>query len=184
MAFGKWIDVFKHRFISFVDILDYNFFLFEDFEITSAFIESSPGKLLDPRSVSYPTLVKMFYCNLSFISLDGFPALRSYVKGQEIVVTKTLFNELFNKFSNVVDNSIPNSIAFQNAKDMFGLSSHLDFSHTSQLTHNGLTFSGKLVHNLIAKIVFFKGTSCELVSDSHLILMWKIIARNILIMPL
>ena len=104
MAFGKWIDVFKHRFISFVDILDYNFFLFEDFEITSAFIESSPGKLLDPRSVSYPTLVKMFYCNLSFISLDGFPALRSYVKGQEIVVTKTLRNELF-KFSNVVDES-------------------------------------------------------------------------------
>ena len=42
MAFGKWIDVFKHRSISFVDILDYNFFLFKDFEIISAFIESTP----------------------------------------------------------------------------------------------------------------------------------------------
>src|SRR5688572_14139710 len=114
MAFGKWIDVFKHRFISFVDILDYNFFQFEDFEIISAFIESSPGKLLDPGSVSYTTLVKIFYCNLSFITLDGFPALRSYVKGQEIIITKTLINELF-KFSNVVDGSTPNSVAFQNA---------------------------------------------------------------------
>ena len=128
-TFGNWIEVFKHRSISFVDILDYNFFLFEDFEIISAFIESTPGKLLDPGSVSYPTLVKGFYCNLSFITLDGFPALRSYVKGQEIVITKTLINELF-KISNVVDDSTPNSIAFENAKDMFVLSSHLDFSPT------------------------------------------------------
>ena len=59
MALGKWIDVFKHRSISFVDILDYNFFLFEDFEIISAFTESTPGKLLDPGSMSYPTLVKI-----------------------------------------------------------------------------------------------------------------------------
>ena len=102
MAFRKWIDVFKQRSISFVDILDYNFFLFEDFEIISAFIESTLGKLLEPGFVSYPTLVKIFYCNLSFITLDGFPTLRSYVKGQEIVITKTLMNELF-KFSNVVE---------------------------------------------------------------------------------
>ena len=59
MAFEKWIYVFKHRSISFVDILDYNFFLFEDFEIISAFTESTPGKLLDPGSMSYPTLVKI-----------------------------------------------------------------------------------------------------------------------------
>ena len=168
MAFGKWIDVFKHRSISFVDILDYNFFLFEDFEIISAFIESSSGKLLDPGSVSYPTLVNIFYYNLSFITKNGFPALRSYVKGQEIVITKTLINELF-KFSNVIDDSTPNSIAFQNAKDMFVLSSHLDFSPFRQLTHNGLTLFGKLLHNLIAKIIFSKRTSCDLVSDSHLI---------------
>ena len=133
--------------------------------------------MLDPGSVSYPTLVKIFYYNLSFIIKDGFPALRSYVKGQEIVITKSLINELF-KFSNPVDDPTPNSIAFQNAKDLFVLSSHLDFSPTRQLTHNGLTLSGKLLHNLIAKIVFSKGTSCELVSDSHLILMWKIAARK------
>ena len=118
--------------------------------------------------MSYPTLVKIFYCNLSFITLNGFPALRSYIKGQEIVITKTLINELF-KFSNVVDDSTPNSIAFEIAKDMFVLSSHLEFSPTRQLTHDGLTLSRKLLHILVAKIVFFKGTSCELVSDSHLI---------------
>ena len=127
-CFGRWIDVFKNCSISFVDILDYNLFLFEDFEIISAFIESSPGKLLDPRSVSYPTLVKLFYYNLSFIAKDGFPALRSFVKGQEIVITKTLINELFN-FSNVVDDPTPNSIAFQNAKDLFVLPSHLFLSN-------------------------------------------------------
>ena len=44
VVFGRWINVFKHRSISFVDILDYNFFLYEDFEIISAFIKSSPGK--------------------------------------------------------------------------------------------------------------------------------------------
>ena len=60
MAFGKWIDDFNNRSISFVDILDYNFFLFEDFEIISAFVESTPGKLLDPGFVSYPTFVKIF----------------------------------------------------------------------------------------------------------------------------
>ena len=74
------------------------------------FIESTPGKLLDLGSVSYPTLVKIFYCNLSFITLDGFPALRSYVKGQELVIIKTLINELF-KFSNVADVSTQNSVA-------------------------------------------------------------------------
>ena len=76
MAFCKWIDFFKLRSISFVDILDYNFFLFEDFEINFAFVESTPGKLLDPGSVSYPTLVKIFFCNLSFITLDGFPSFK------------------------------------------------------------------------------------------------------------
>ena len=91
------------------------------------------------------------------------------------LLSKTLINELF-KFLNVIDDSSPNSFAFQNAKGMFVLSSHLDFSPTRQLTHNGLTLSGKLLHNSIAKIVFSKGTSCELVSDSHLILMWKIAA--------
>ena len=153
VGFGRWIDIFKHRSISFVVILDYNFFLFEGFEIISAFIESSPGKLLDPGSVPYPTLVKIFYSNLSFITKDGFPTLRSYVKGQEIVITKTLINELF-KFSNVIDDSTPNSIAFQNDKDMFVLSSHLDFSQNRHLTHDGLTLSGKLFHNLIAKSYF------------------------------
>ena len=29
IAFGKWIDLFKYPSISFVDILDYNFFLVE-----------------------------------------------------------------------------------------------------------------------------------------------------------
>ena len=74
MAFRKWIDVFKPFSVSFADTLDYNFFLFKDFEIISAFIESIPGKVLDPGFVSYPTLVKIFYCNLSFITLDGLPA--------------------------------------------------------------------------------------------------------------
>src|SRR5688500_11290391 len=49
-AFGRWIDTFKHHSLSFVDILDYNFFLFEDFEIVSSFIQTTPGKLLDPGS--------------------------------------------------------------------------------------------------------------------------------------
>ena len=92
------------------------------------------------------------------------------------MITKTLINELF-KFSNVVDDSTPNSIVFENAKDMFVLSSHLDFSLTRQLTHC-LTLSGKFLHCLIAKIVFSKGTSCDLVSNSYLILMWKIDARK------
>ena len=65
-TFGQWIDTFKHRSLSYVDILDYNFFLFEDFEIISSFIQSTPGKLLDPGSILYPILVKIFYFNLSF----------------------------------------------------------------------------------------------------------------------
>ena len=47
-AFGRWIDTFKHHSLSYVDILNYNFFLFEDFEIIASFIQSTPGKLLDP----------------------------------------------------------------------------------------------------------------------------------------
>ena len=111
--------------------------------------------MLDPGSVSCPTLVKIFYCNLSFITKYGFPALRTYVKGQEIVITKTLLNELF-KFSNVIDDSTPNSIAFQNAKDMFVLSFHLDFSPTRQLTHNRLALSGKLLTIWLQKSYFPK----------------------------
>ena len=57
------------------------FFLFEDFEIISSFIQSTPGMLLNPGSTSYPILVKIFYSNLSFIMIDGNPALRSFVKG-------------------------------------------------------------------------------------------------------
>ena len=126
-AFGRWIDTFKHCSLSYVDILDYNFFLFEDFEIVSSFIKTTSSKLLDPGSVSYPILVKIFYCNLSFTIVDGYSALRSFVKGQEIVISKTLINDLL-KLSNVVNNSRPNSMALQNDKDMFILDSHSDFS--------------------------------------------------------
>ncbi|XP_057529705.1 uncharacterized protein LOC130808238 [Amaranthus tricolor] len=51
-----------------------------DFEIISVFIQSTPGMLLSPGSTSYPTLVKVFYSNLSFIMVDGEQALRSFVK--------------------------------------------------------------------------------------------------------
>lgn len=118
MAFRKQINVFKRHFVSFVETLDYNFFLFEDIEIISTFIESTAGKLLDPGIVSYFTLVKIFYCNLSFINLDGFPALKSYVKAQEILITKILIIKMF-IFSKHVDESTPNLIAFENTKDMF-----------------------------------------------------------------
>ena len=120
-AYGRWIDIFKNRSLSYVDILDYNFFLFEDLEIISSFIQSTPGMLLNPGSVSYPILVKIFYSNLSFIMIDGHQALRSFVKGQEIIVSKTLMNDLF-KFSNE-DDKTPNILALQNAKDIFILES-------------------------------------------------------------
>ena len=42
-AFGRWIDTFKHRSLFYVDILECNFFLFEDFEIVSSFIQTTPG---------------------------------------------------------------------------------------------------------------------------------------------
>ena len=130
-------------------------------------------QLLDPGSVTYPILVKMFYCNLSFIIVDGYPALRSFVKGQEIVISKILINDLL-KFSNVVDDSKPNSVTLQNAKDIFVLDSYSVISPTKQLTHNGLNLCGKLLHNLLVRTVFSHNSSCELVTDAHLILMWKV----------
>jgi predicted component of type VI protein secretion system len=36
--FSQWIDIFEHRSLSFVDFLDYNFFLFKDFEVAFSFI--------------------------------------------------------------------------------------------------------------------------------------------------
>ena len=69
--------------------------------------------------------------------VNGYPALRSIVKGQEIVISKTLINDLL-KFSNVADDSTPNIMAHENAKDVFILDSHSDFSPTKQLTHNAL----------------------------------------------
>ena len=108
-AFGHWIDTFKHCSLSYIDILDYNIFLFEDFEIISIFIQSTPGKLLDLSSTSYPILVKIFYFNLSFTVIDGSPALRSFVKCQEIL-SKTLVNDIL-KFSNDADDSTPNILA-------------------------------------------------------------------------
>ena len=86
-AFGRWIDTFKHHSLSYVDILDYNFFLFKDFEVVSSFILTTPGKFLDPGSVTYPILVKIFYCNLSFTVVDGYSALSCFVKGQEILIS-------------------------------------------------------------------------------------------------
>ena len=127
--------------------------MFEDVEVVSSFIQTTPGKLLDPGSITYPILVKIFYCNLSFIVVDGYPALRSFVKSQEIVISKTLINDLL-KFSNVVDDSTPNSVALQNAKDMFILDSYSNFSPTKQLTHNSLLLCGKLLHNLLVRTVF------------------------------
>ena len=172
-AFGRWINTFKHRSLSFVDILDYNFFLFEDFKVVSSFIQTTPGKMSDPISVTYPILVKIFYCNLSFITVDGFPTLTCFVKGQEIVISKTLINDLV-KFSFDMEDSTLNFVALQNAKYMFVLASHSDFSPTKQLTHNGLNLCGKLLHTVLVKTVLFRNSSCELVIDAHLILMWKV----------
>ena len=117
--------------------------------------------------------MKIFYCNLSFTVIDGFPALRSFVKGREIVISQTLINDLL-KFSNVTDDSTPNIVELQNAKNMFILDSHSDFSSTRQLTHNALNLCGKLLNNLLVRTVFSRNSSCELVTDAHLVLMWKI----------
>ena len=89
-AYERWIDIFRQRSLSYVDILDYNFFLFEDLEIISTFIQSTHGMLLNPGSSTYPALVKVFYSNLSFTMIDGNQALRSFVKGQELIISKTL----------------------------------------------------------------------------------------------
>ena len=73
-AFGRSIDTFKHRLLSYVDVLNYKFF-FEDFEFVSWFMQTTPGKLLDPGFVTYPILVKIFYCNFSFIVVVTLPQL-------------------------------------------------------------------------------------------------------------
>ena len=78
------------------------------------------------------------------------------------------------KFSNVADATTPNILALQNAKDMFILDSYSDFSSTTKLTHNALNLCGKLLHNILVRTVFSRNSSCELVTDAHLILMWKI----------
>ena len=57
---------------------------------------------------------------------------------------------------------------------MFILDSYFDFSSTKQLTHNALNLCGKLLHHLLVRIVFSRNSSCELITDAHLILMWKI----------
>ena len=85
--------------------------------------------LLNLGPTSYPILVKIFYSNLSFTMIDGNPTLRSFLEGQEIIISKTLVNDLL-KFSNVVDETTPNILALQNAKDMFILDSYSDFSST------------------------------------------------------
>ena len=130
-AYGRWVDIFRQRSLSFVDILDYNFFLYEDLEIISVFTQSTPGMLLNPGSTTYPALVKVFYSNLSFTLIDGNQALRSFVKGQEIIISKTLMNDLL-KFSHEANDKTPNILALQNAKDMFILESYSDFSSVKQ----------------------------------------------------
>ncbi|XP_057534407.1 uncharacterized protein LOC130812813 [Amaranthus tricolor] len=68
------------------------------------------GMLLNPSSTSYPILGKIFYSNLSFIMIDGNSALRSFIIGQEIIISKTLVNDML-KFSNVADDTTPNILA-------------------------------------------------------------------------
>ena len=57
---------------------------------------------------------------------------------------------------------------------MFILDSYSDFSSIKQLTHNALNLCGKLLHNVLLRTVFSRNSSCELFTDAHLILMWKI----------
>ena len=172
-AYGRWIDIFKNRSLSYVDVLNYNFFLFEDLEIISSFIQSTPGLLLNPGFISYPTLVRIFYSNLSFIIENGNQILRSFMKGKEIKISKTLINDLL-KFSHADDDKTPHILALQNAKDLFLLESYSNSSSVKQLTHNALNLSGKLLHYVLVRTVFSRNSSCELVTDAHLILMWKI----------
>ena len=89
------------------------------------------------------------------------------------LISKTLIN-YFLKFSFDMEDSTPNSVALQNAKYVFVLASHSDFSLTKQLTHNGLNLCGKLLHTVLVKIVFSENSSGELVTDAYLILMWKV----------
>ena len=108
--------------------------------------------LLNSGSTSYPILEKIFYSNLSFTMIDGNSALRSFVKGQEIIISKTLVNDLL-KLSNVANDTTPNILASQNSKDMFILDSYSAFSSTKQLTHNALNLCGKLLYHLLVRTV-------------------------------
>ena len=62
---------------------------------------------------------------------------------------------------------------------MFVLASYSDFSPPKQLTHNGLNLLGNLLHTLHVKTVFSHNSYCELVTDAHLILMWKVASIKI-----
>ena len=63
---------------------------------------------------------------------------------------------------------------------MFVLATHLDFSPTKQLTLNGFNLCGKLLHTLLVKTVYSQNSSFELVTDGHLILMWKFASVKII----
>ena len=73
-----------------------------------------------------------------------------------------------------MDDSTLNPVALQNAKDMFVLASHSDFSPTNQLMHNGLNLCRMLLHTVLVKTDYSQNSSYELVIDAHLILMWKV----------
>ena len=50
----------------------------------------------------------------------------------------------------------------------------LIFSPTKKLTHNGLNLCGKLLHTVLVETVFSRNSSCELVTNAHIILIWEV----------
>ena len=127
---------------------------------------------MDPGSITYPILIKLFYCNLSFITIDGDLALRSFVKGKEIISKTLIMNFLSLKILLMALILILWPLNMQRMCLFF--LRILIFSPTRQLTQNGLNLYRKLLHTLLDKTVYSRNCSCELVSNAYLILMWKV----------
>ena len=62
---------------------------------------------------------------------------------------------------------------------MFVLASYSNLSQTKQLTHNGSNLCGKLLHTLLVETVFSHNSYCQLVTDGHLFLVWKVASIKI-----
>lgn len=183
-----WKDGFANRPMSFCETVDLEFLESMALPCVNLVKNSNVWTVLNPGTVAYPRLTRLFYVNLSAHREKGVLTLKSKIKNRPITLTASSLAIILGVPENVDTKSYPpKNICLTRAQKEFFVRTAPSVASSSKpkskQTHNILTLEAKLVFTLLARCVLPRKNSKELITDNLLEILYLLMSGHALDIP-